>query len=43
VQLGICGDDPVSFAVDKINAKINDIAAMKKLCCWDFTKLILTE
>jgi L-serine dehydratase len=31
VQLGLCGDDPVSFAVDKINAKINDIAAMKKI------------
>src|SRR6185295_14321610 len=31
VQLGICGDDPVTFAVDKINAKINDIAAMKKI------------
>lgn len=31
VQLGLCGDDPVTFAVDQINAKINDIAAMKKI------------
>ncbi len=31
VQLGLCGDDPVTFAVDQIAAKINDIAAMKKI------------
>ena len=31
VQLGLCGEDPVSFAVDQIQAKINDIAAMKKI------------
>lgn len=31
VQLGLCGDDPVTFAVDKISAKINDIAAMKRI------------
>ena len=31
VQLGMCGDDPVTFAVDKINAKINDILAMRKI------------
>ncbi len=31
VQLGLCGDDPVSFAVDSIQAKIHDIAAMKKI------------
>jgi L-serine dehydratase len=31
VQLGLSGDDPVSFAIDKIHAKINDIAAMKKI------------
>ena len=31
VQLGLCGDDPVTFAVDQIGAKINDIAAMKKI------------
>jgi L-serine dehydratase len=31
VQLGLCGDDPVSFAVDQIDPKINDIAAMKKI------------
>jgi len=31
VQLGLCGDDPVTFAVDQIDAKINDIAAMKKI------------
>lgn len=31
VQLGLCGDDPVTFAVDQIDAKINDIAAMKRL------------
>ena len=31
VQLGLCGDDPVTFAVDQINAKINDIAAMKSM------------
>lgn len=31
VQLGLCGDDPVTFAVDKITPKINDIAAIKKI------------
>lgn len=31
VQLGLAGDDPVTFAVDQIDAKINDIAAMKKM------------
>jgi len=31
VQLGLAGDDPVSFAVDQIGPKINDIAAMKKI------------
>ena len=31
VQLGLCGDDPVTFAVDRVQAKINDIAAMKKM------------
>ena len=31
VQLGLGGEDPVTFAVDKINAKINDIKAMKKI------------
>lgn len=31
VQLGLCGDDPVTFAVDQIGPKMNDIATMKKL------------
>jgi L-serine dehydratase len=31
VQLGLCGDDPVTFAVERITAKINDIAIMKKI------------
>lgn len=31
VQLGLSGDDPVTFAVDQIDPKINDIAAMKKI------------
>ena len=31
VQLGLCGYDPVTFAVDQIGAKINDIGAMKKI------------
>ncbi len=31
VQLGLCGDDPVTFAVENISAKINDISTMKKL------------
>ncbi len=31
VQLGLCGDDPVTFAVDQIDAKIHDIAAMKTM------------
>ena len=31
VQLGLSGDDPVTFDVNNINAKINDIAAMHKL------------
>ena len=29
VQLGLSGDDPVTFAVNDIGAKVNDIAAMK--------------
>lgn len=31
VQLGLSGDDPVTFDVSQINAKINDIATMKKI------------
>jgi L-serine dehydratase len=31
VQLGLSGDDPVSFDVKNIHAKINDISTMKKL------------
>lgn len=31
VQLGLSGDDPVSFAVDQIDTKINDIATQKKI------------
>lgn len=31
VQLGLSGDDPVSFDVDNITAKISDIKNMKKL------------
>ncbi|MFN8289553.1 MAG: L-serine ammonia-lyase [Chitinophagaceae bacterium] len=31
VQLGLAGDDPVTFAVEQIGAKIRDIAAMKKI------------
>jgi L-serine dehydratase len=31
VQLGLSGDDPVTFDVNNITAKINDIKAMKKL------------
>ncbi|KAA9036294.1 L-serine ammonia-lyase [Ginsengibacter hankyongi] len=31
VQLGLCGEDPVTFDVNMIDAKINDINAMKKL------------
>jgi L-serine dehydratase len=31
VQLGLCGDDPVTFDVNNIAAKIADIRAMKKL------------
>ncbi|MEI9947193.1 MAG: L-serine ammonia-lyase [Chitinophagaceae bacterium] len=31
VQLGLSGDDPVTFEVDNIQAKMNDIAAMKKI------------
>lgn len=31
VQLGLCGDDPVTFDVQSIDAKINDIAAMKEI------------
>ncbi|HEY6503914.1 MAG TPA: L-serine ammonia-lyase [Chitinophagaceae bacterium] len=31
VQLGLSGDDPVTFDVHNIHAKLNDIAAMKKL------------
>ena len=31
VQLGLSGDDPVTFAVEQIAAKIKDISAMKKI------------
>src|SRR5690606_6606241 len=31
VQLGLSGDDPVTFDVNNITAKINDIKAMKLL------------
>ena len=31
VQLGLSGDDPVTFDVNNINAKINDIKAKKKI------------
>ena len=31
VQLGLCGNDPVTFAVEQIASKIKDIAAMKKI------------
>jgi L-serine dehydratase len=31
VQLGLCNDDPVTFDVNNIAAKMNDIKAMKKL------------
>lgn len=31
VQLGLCGDDPVTFAVEQIASKISDIASMKKI------------
>lgn len=31
VQLGLCGDDPVTFEIGRITPKIEDIAAMKRL------------
>ena len=31
VQLGLSGDDPVTFDINNIEAKINDISAMKKI------------
>ena len=31
VQLGLCGYDPVSFDVNNITAKMNDISTMKKI------------
>jgi L-serine dehydratase len=31
VQLGLAGDDPVTFAVESITPKMNDIASMKKI------------
>ena len=31
IQLGLSGEDPVTFIVDNISAKINDISSMKKL------------
>ncbi len=31
VQLGLSGDDPVTFDVNNITARINDIASMKKI------------
>ncbi|PWU02731.1 MAG: L-serine ammonia-lyase [Bacteroidetes bacterium] len=31
IQLGLCGEDPVTFAVDQIAARMNDIEAMRKI------------
>ena len=31
IQLGLCGEDPVTFDVNSIDARINDIKQMKKL------------
>src|SRR5215218_6667395 len=31
VQLGLSGEDPVTFVVDQIDNRMHDIAAMKKL------------
>lgn len=31
IQLGLCGEDPVTFNVQSINSRIADIAAMKEL------------
>ena len=31
IQLGLCGEDPVSFAVDQIDTRIKDIATRHKL------------
>ena len=31
VQLGLCGDDPVTFAVEQISSKISDISTMNKI------------
>jgi L-serine dehydratase len=31
VQLGLCGEDPVTFDVNNINARMNDILHMKKI------------
>jgi L-serine dehydratase len=31
IQLGLSGDDPITFDVNNITAKINDIASMKKI------------
>lgn len=31
IQLGLSGEDPVTFNVDNINAKMNDIGSMKRL------------
>jgi L-serine dehydratase len=31
IQLGLCGEDPVTFPVNDIDARVHDIASMKKL------------
>src|SRR6187549_3798682 len=31
VQLGLCGEDPVTFDVNAINSRIADIASMKEI------------
>ena len=31
VQLGLCGEDPVTFDVSMIDTKINDVKSMSKL------------
>ena len=31
IQLGLCGEDPVTFPVEQVGSRINDIASMQKI------------
>jgi L-serine dehydratase len=41
IQLGLCGEDPVTFNTDSIDARIRDIAMMKKIFCMETRNILM--